>query len=222
MFTGGGVNVITKSGTNDYHGSAFFYGRNESLVRKGSNEVGELMEFPEFSESTFGLNLGGPIIKNKLFFFISGEMKKEKSQKDLNYIIDGSGSSIDYGHKDEADRFVSLLRGYGYDAGSYGPVSNDFDSKQLFFRLDWNINKNHRLTLRNNYVDANREILRRNASYAFAFESWTYLMESTTNSTVLQLNSTLGKNLFNELILNYTTIRDKRAPIVKPIHTRTN
>ena len=217
MFTGGGVNVITKSGTNDYHGSAFFYGRNESLVRKGSNEVGELMEFPEFSESTFGLTVGGPIIKNKLFFFISGEMKKEKSQKDLNYIIDGSGSSIDYGHKVEADRFVSILDNkYGYDPGSYGPVSNDFDSTHLFFRLDWNINKNHRLTLRNNYVDANREILRRNASYAFAFEDWTYLMESKTNSTVLQLNSTLGKNLFNELILNYTTIRDDRAPIGDP------
>ncbi|MEA3420861.1 MAG: TonB-dependent receptor, partial [Acidobacteriota bacterium] len=216
MFTGGGVNVITKSGTNDFHGSAFFYGRNESLVRTGSNEVGELMEFPEFSESTFGLTLGGPIIKNKLFFFISGEMKKEKSQKDLNYIIDGSGSSVDYGHKDEADRFVSILKGYGHDPGSYGPVSNDFDSKQLFFRLDWNINKNNRLTLRNNYVDANREILRRNASYVFAFENWTYLMESTTNSTVLQLNSTLKDNLFNELILNYTTIRDKRAPITDP------
>lgn len=217
MFTGGGVNVITKNGTNDFHGSAFFYGRNESMVRKGDNESGDLAEFPEFSESTYGLTFGGPLVKDKLFFFLSGEIKNEKSQKDLNYIIDGSGSPIDYGNKAEADRFVSILNDkYGYDPGSYGPVSNDFKSTQMFFRLDWNINTEHRLTLRHNYVDAEREILRRNASYAFNFEDVTYLMESTTNSTVLQLNSTLGTNLFNQLILNYTTIRDKRAPIGDP------
>jgi hypothetical protein len=214
MFTGGGVNVITKNGTNDFHGSAFFYGRNESLVRKGSNAVGsDLAEFPEFSESSYGLTFGGPLVKDKLFFFLSGEIKKEKSQKDLNYIIDGSGSSIDYGYKAEADRFVSILQNvYGYDPGSYGPVSNDFNSTQLFFRLDWNLSEAHRMTLRHNYVDADREILRRTANYAFSFENWTYLMKSTTNSTVLQLNSTLGSTLFNELIVNYTTIRDKRTP----------
>jgi hypothetical protein len=214
MFTGGGVNVITKYGTNDFHGSAFFYGRNESLVRTGSNDPGsDLIEFPEFSESAYGVTLGGPLMKNKLFFFVSGEIKKEKSQKDLNYIIDGSGSPVDYGYKDEADRFVSILQNqYGYDPGSYGPVSNEFNSTQLFFRLDWNINQNHKLTLRHNYVNADREILRRNVDYAFSLENWTYLMKSTTNSTVLQLNSTLGTNLFNELIVNYTTIRDKRTP----------
>jgi hypothetical protein len=214
MFTGGGVNVITKSGTNDFHGSAFFYGRNESLVRAGSNDVGsDLIEFPEFSEATYGLTFGGPLVENKLFFFVSGEIKKEKSQKDLNYIIDGSGSPVDYGYLDEAQRFVDILQNvYGYDPGTFGPVSNDFDSTQLLFKLDWNVNEKHRLSLRHNYVDANREILRRNVDYAFSLENWTYLMESTTNSTVLQLNSTLGQNLFNELILNYTTIRDKRAP----------
>ena len=215
MFTGGGVNVITKNGTNDFHGSAYFYGRNESLVRKGSNEPGsDLVEFPEFSESTYGLTVGGPIIKDKLFFFISGEMKKEKSQKDLNYYIDGSGSTVDYGNKADADKFVSILQNkYGYDPGTYGPTANEFDSTQLFMRLDWNINANHRLTLRHNYVDANREILRRNVTYAFSLSNNGYLMESTTNSTVLQLNSTLGNTLYNELILNLTSIRDNRSPL---------
>jgi hypothetical protein len=214
MFTGGGVNVITKYGTNDFHGSAFFYGRNESMIRAGSNEPGsKLIEFPEFNESSYGLTLGGPIIKNKLFFFVSGEIKKEKSQKDLDYVIDGSGSPVDWGHMAEAERFSNILQNtYGYDPGSYGPVSNEFNSTQLFFRLDWNINQNHKLTLRHNYVDADREILRRNSKSTFNFENYTYLMKSTSNSTVLQLNSTLGTNLFNELTLNYTTIRDKRTP----------
>ncbi len=217
MFTGGGVNAITKSGTNEFHGSAYYYGRNESLARKGSNDGGDLIEFPEFSINTYGLTFGGPIIKNKLFFFISGEIKNEQSQMDLDFVIDGSGGPNDYGHKAEADRFVSILNNtYGYDPGSYGPVSNEFKSKQLFLRLDWNLSDKHRLTLRHNYVDASREILRRNDPGWFNFEDYTYLMESTTNSTVLQLNSSFGKNLFNELILNYTTIRDKRAPIGDP------
>lgn len=218
MFTGGGVNVITKYGTNAFHGSAFFYGRNESLIRAGSNEVGsKLIEFPEFSESSFGMTLGGPLIKDKLFFFLSGEYKKEKSQKDLDYAIDGTGGPADYGKLAEAQRFVSILKDkYGYDPGSFGPVSNDFDSTQLFFRLDWNLSTKNRLTLRHNYVDASREILRRNSKTTFNFEDYTYLMASKTNSTVFQLNSTLGKNLFNELILNYTTIRDNRTPIGDP------
>jgi carboxypeptidase family protein len=213
MFTGGGVNVITKNGTNDFHGSAYFYGRNESLVRKGGGES-ELREFPEFNESSFGFTFGGPLIKDKLFFFMSGERKQEKSQKDLDYVIDGSGSSTDYGNKDDADQLISILSNqYGYDAGTYGSTANEFDSTQFFVRLDWNINENHRMTLRHNFVDANRDILRRNASYAFALSNQAYLMESTTNSTVMQLNSTLGNSLFNELILNYTTVRDNRSPI---------
>ncbi|MCP5102164.1 MAG: TonB-dependent receptor plug domain-containing protein [bacterium] len=214
MFTGGGVNVITKSGTNDFHGSAYFYGRNESLIRKGSNAVGsDLIEFPEFKESSYGITFGGPLVRNKLFFFVSGEIKKEKSQKDLDFVIDGSGSPVDYGYKDDAERMANILKTtYGYDPGAYGPVSNDFDSTQLLIKFDWNINRNHNLSLRHNYVDANREILRRNVDYAYSFENWTYLMQSTTNSTVLQLNSTLSSNLFNELIVNYTTIRDKRTP----------
>ncbi len=211
-FTGGGVNVVTKSGTNKMHGSAFFYGRNESLVRKG-DDMGDLSEFSEFNESTYGLSLGGPIMKNKLFYFLSFEQKNEKSQKDLNYVIDGSGSPVDYGHLEDAQRFTDLLNGYGYDPGSFGPVSNDFKSTQFLIKLDWNLSENHRLSLRNNYVKAEKEILRRTSAYSFNWENSGYLMESTSNSLVLQLNSNFGTNKFNELVLNYTTIRDNRGPL---------
>ncbi|MCP4213001.1 MAG: TonB-dependent receptor [bacterium] len=208
MFTGGGVNVVTKNGTNDYHGSAFMYTRGEGLVGLGPNNIA----LDEFSEKSYGLTLGGPIVKNKLFFFLSGELKEEKSQKDLNYWIDGSGEEWDYGNKEEADLFLSILQDrYGYDAGSYGPASNDFKSTQLFIRFDLNISEAHQLTLRHNFVDAEREIFRRDSRTSFSFENGGYMMESTTNSTVLQLNSTLSQNLFNELTLNYSTIRDKRG-----------
>ncbi|MCP4151424.1 MAG: TonB-dependent receptor, partial [bacterium] len=204
-FTGGGVNVITKSGTNEFHGSFSFYGRNEKMVGDGPSEY----EFAEFQESTYSMTFGGPIVKNKVFFFVNGEITRQKAPE--NYFIDGSGTDYDYGHKEDADRFVSLLNGYGYDPGTYGEIANEIKSDKIFFRLDFNLSDNHRLTLRDNYVKASRDILRRASDSSFTFGNGGYLMESKTNSLVLQLNSTLGQSLYNELTLNYTTIRDNRG-----------
>ncbi len=201
-FTGGGINVITKSGTNDFHGSAFYYGRNENLVGKGPSDY----DFAKFSESIYGATLGGALIKNKLFFFVSAEKANKKEPQD--YFIDGSGSANDFGHRSEADQFISILKGYGYDAGGYGEIANETKSDKLFFRLDWNINDKHRLTLRHNYVNASRESLYRTSSYGFNFGNAGVLYLNKTNSTVLQLNSNFSDKLFNEFILNYSTIRD--------------
>jgi outer membrane receptor for ferrienterochelin and colicin len=74
-FTGGGVNVITKSGTNEFHGSAYWYGRNEKWVGNGPDDY----EFNEFSDYTIGLSFGGPVIKNKLFFFLNAEMNRQET-----------------------------------------------------------------------------------------------------------------------------------------------
>lgn len=202
MFTGGGVNIITKGGTNDFHGSAYFEGRNESFVGKGPDDY----EFANFTESTYGLSFGGPIIKNKLFFFVSGERTKKSVPED--YYIDGSGAAYDWGHKDEVDRFVSILSSLGYDGGGYDQVVNDRTSNKLFARLDWNINEKHKLTLRHNFVDADYENLSRSSMYSFTLGNGGVVYKNKSNSTVLQLNSSFGKNLFNELIVNYQTIRD--------------
>lgn len=202
MFTGGGVNIITKSGTNQFHGSAYWEGRNEKFVGKGPNDV----DFSEFSESTFGASIGGPIIENKLFFFVNGEIAKKSTPED--YYIDGSGSEYDFGNLAEAERFVSIMQGYGYDAGGFGPVTNDRTSKKIFARLDWNISDRHRLTLRHNFVDAQLDALWRDDDEEFVFGNGGVEYNSKTNSTVVQLNSVLGDTLHNELIVNYTTIRD--------------
>jgi hypothetical protein len=202
MFTGGGVNIITRSGANDFHGSAYFEGWNESFVGNGPDDY----EFAKFTEKTYGLSFGGPIIKNKLFFFVSGEVSKKSVPED--YYIDGSGASYDWGHKAEADRFVQLLQGYGYDSGGYDAITNDRTSNKLFARLDWNISDKHKLTLRHNFVDADYENLYRDSQYSFTFGNGGVVYLNKTNSTVLQLNSSFSKDVYNELILNYQTIRD--------------
>lgn len=209
-FTGGGINVITKSGTNDFHGAGYYYGRNESLVGDGPGET----PFAEFSDSTYGISVGGPLIKNKLFFFFNYEQTQKKTPEDL--FIDGSGAAHDFGYKDEADRIISILKNYGYDAGGYDQWANETNSKKIFFRLDWNINDKHRLTLRNNYVDSYHEGLYRSSSYNFWLGNAGRVYNNWNNSTVLQLNSNFSEKLFNELIINYTKIEDDPTYMGEP------
>jgi len=211
-FTGSSLNAITRSGTNTFSGSAYYFGRNEDFVGKGFEDK----KYGSFSEKQYGFRIGGPIIKDKLFFFVSGEIGDNKMP--TTYVIDDSGASNDFGGsaitKADADRFVSILKNkYGYDPGGYGDGYKDVitDNSKIFVRMDYNISDKHRLTLRHNYVNGSSD---RNPSKAsnvvFPFADVYYELANKTNSTVAQLNSTLGENLFNELTLNYTTIRDKR------------
>lgn len=211
-FTGSSLNAITRSGTNTFSGSAYYFGRNEDFVGKGFQDK----KYGKFSEKQYGFRLGGPVIKDKLFFFVSGELGDNKVP--TTYVIDDSGAANDFGgnsvNKAEADRFVSILKDkYGYDPGGYGEGYKDVitDNAKIFARLDYNISDKHRLTLRHNYVKGSSD---RNPSKAsnvvFPFADVYYELNNKTNSTVAQLNSTLGSNLFNELTLNYTTIRDFR------------
>ncbi|MCG2809874.1 MAG: carboxypeptidase regulatory-like domain-containing protein [Candidatus Aminicenantes bacterium] len=212
-FTGSSLNAITRSGTNMFSGSAYYFGRNQDFVGQGPDKKA----YGEFTEKQYGFRVGGPVIKDKLFFFLSGEMGDNKIP--TNYVIDDSGSSNDFGlnsvTKADADRFVSILKNtYGYDPGGYGEGYKDViqDNSKIFVRLDYNISDKHRLTFRHNYVTGSRDNNPSKASSSvFPFADVYYELTNKTNSTVAQLNSTLGNNLFNELTLNYTTIRDSRA-----------
>jgi hypothetical protein len=211
-FTGAGLNAITRSGTNTFSGSAYYFGRNQDFVGKGPDNT----KYGTFSEAQYGFRLGGPIIKDKLFFFISAEMGRREVP--TTYVIDDSGNSNDFGGANvsvaDAQRFVDILKNtYGYDPGGFGEgyrkINNDND--KLFFRLDYNISSKHRLTLRHNYINGTQvNNPSKASSTVFPFGDDYYTLRSKTNSTVLQLHSTLGRDLFNELIINYTTIRDSR------------
>lgn len=215
-FTGGGINAITRSGTNKYEGSVYFLGRNEGFVGKGVDQV----KVADFSENTYGFRAGGPVIKDRLFFFLNGEYSIRKSPTTLG--ITGKGNASDFtaltGVTDlEAQRFDSVLSTYGYNAGSYGLKTLERPSTKFFARLDYNLSANHRLTLRHNYVDANDDNLFRStgvgSSDGFRFGNGGYGIANTTNSSVLQVNSTFGSNMHNEVILAYQTIRDKRKTL---------
>jgi len=211
-FTGASLNAITRSGTNTFSGSAYYFGRNQDFVGKGYTGKA----YGTFSDKQYGFRLGGPVLKDKLFFFLNGEMGS--SSTPTAWIIDDLNGPTDFGGADitkaDADRFVSILKDkYGYEAGAYGQGYRDVaaSNDKIFIRLDYNISPKHRLTLRHNYVTGDSD---QKASAAgatkFSFADNYYTLNNKTNSTVAQLNSTLGENLYNELTLNYSTIRDIR------------
>lgn len=197
-FTGGTVNAITRSGSNKFEGSLFEYFRNESFVGNGPDDE----KYPEFNEHQMGFRLGGPIFQDKLFFFVNGEYTT-RSQPNIQSLI-GPGQ----------DSLVNVVLNtaktkYNYNPGSYSNFTDETVSGKLFLRLDYNFDENNRLILRHNFVKANDDNMVRNAK-DFYFENSNYIFNSLQNSTVLQLNSTIGNNMTNEFRVAFTTIRDDR------------
>lgn len=214
-FTGGVINAVTKSGANEFFGSFFSCGRNQDFVGKGFQDVA----YPIFNESRTGLSFGGPVVKDKLFFFLSGELVQKNTPD--QWIIDDSGTVNDWGGTNvsltEAERFVSILDGYGYkNPTGVDKFIRDTDSGKLFARFDFNLSSNNRLTLRHNYVKGLNDLFFGRSATQFGLSDTGYIMRNTTNSTVLQLTSALSSNLSNELILNVSSIRDRRAGDFEP------
>jgi len=207
-FSGGGINAITRSGSNSFKGSVFFYDRDQDFFGDGPDELGE---FGEFDEQQYGFRLGGPIVKDKAFFFVNADIEERTTPTGVS--IDGSsGQAAGFGGLvDAANRFRDILiSNYGFDPGGLGENSLDNPSDKYFARLDFNINDSNNLTLRHNFVDAGRDI-NRPSIFFYEFPSETYRFENRTNSTVAQLNSVFGSNKFNELRVAFQTIEDRRA-----------
>ena len=201
-FTGGGINAVTRSGTNDLSASIYGFGRNQNSVGKSVTEPRE--KASDFYNYQTGVRVGGPIIKDKLFFFANGEISRRSEPLQF-----APGSSTSLFRPSEVDSVARFARGLGYDVGSTNEVVRRTESDKLFGRLDWNINDKNQLTLRHNYVDAFDDNITRSSNF-FRFGNNAYEFNNQTNSTVLQLISRFG-TVSNDLILGYSTINDKRS-----------
>ncbi|SIR32360.1 TonB-dependent receptor [Pontibacter lucknowensis] len=207
-FTGGGINAITRSGSNRFTGSAYYFGNNEALVGKSPDDA--RTRLPDFTDYQMGLRLGGPIIRDKLFFFVNGE--KTKRVAPLLFEPGSPGSNITV---DEANRVLSVANRLGYDPGSFRGIDDETLSDKIFARLDWNITDNHQLTLRHSYVyGENRDNSR--TPNALRFANNAEFFPSTTNSTVMQLRSQFGGQFANEALIGFTAVRDDRDIIGDP------
>ncbi len=197
-FTGGEINAITRSGTNQYTGSLYFFGQNQNFVGTSPDQFNTA--YPAFSNVQTGFRLGGPIMKDKLFFFVNGEITRER--KPLYDVMNPPNSAT--------QEFESVLAKYGYNPGSISTYTLLTPSNKLFARIDYNINEMNKLTIRDNYVDANEDNLTRTSSTLY-YSGSEYTFNDKTNSILAQLNSTFSPSVFNELIAGYTSIRDTRV-----------
>ncbi|MBX3044376.1 MAG: TonB-dependent receptor [Candidatus Kapabacteria bacterium] len=216
-FTGGAINAITRSGSNNLRGGGYFFGRNGSFV--GTSPDANRRPFDDFGESVIGARVGGPVFKNKLFYFMNGEYK---SRTDPFTIALGDPSALRFFplSADSLDiiRQISINQ-YNYDPGTFENYSRSTDAYKMFARLDYNISDKHRLTFRHNFVHAyqGKDITRAETFYSFSGQE--YLFNSMQNQSVLQLNSVFGSRFANELRVAITSIddsRDAQSPIRYP------
>jgi hypothetical protein len=224
-FTGAGINAVTKSGTNEFYGTAYYYFRNEGMVGK---KVGEV-ESPntDFSTMQAGGSIGGPIIKNKLFFFVNFEAER-REQLAHGFVADNgsnSGSNVTSVPDDSIQLVQARLRDYwNYEPGAYQGYNHLTSNNKLLVKLDWNINTKHKVTLRYNMLDAWKDILphpeaiigRGPTSYRLPFENSSYRIFNKIHSIVGEVNSMFSSNLSNNLLIAYTAFRDHREPHSEP------
>jgi len=228
-FVGGGVNAITKSGTNTFKGSAYIYHRNENM--RGDYADGQAISGARDKDrtTTYGATLGGPIIKNKLFFFGNFEYSKVPTVVNRwQCSANGVGNADTYTSRvtaDDMELVKKKLASYGYDTGSYTNFPADESNMKILARLDWNINNNHKLALRYNYTinrnwtltngsscDATtRATASRFSEYGMSFANSLYSMDNKVHTWSLDLNSRLSDALSNQFLATYSMIDDVRG-----------
>ena len=201
-FSGGGINAITKSGTNTFTGTAYAYYNDHNFYGR-SPLNGERLA--EQRTQIYGLSLGGAIVKNKLFFFLNGEFDLDSSPS--SYFVGDSGCNISEADaKSIADRFYALT---GYDGGGYGKQILKKRTGSLIARLDWNINSRNNLSLRYNFLDARKDEFVSSATL-LRFNGEGYTSIADTHSVVAELNSRVSDKMFNEFRVGYTRVHDGR------------
>jgi hypothetical protein len=201
-FSGGGINAITRSGSNSFRGTGYFFGRNQDLVGDGVSQT----PIAEFNQNQFGASLGGPLVQNKAFFF--GNVDFDRRDNPSGVSVSSSGQT--FGREAEVDRFISILQSrYGYNPGGKEEFIRTINSDKFFVRSDFNLSSRHQLTARHNYNDSLNDIGRPSVTAYYMPDAF-YQITNKTNSTVVQLNSTFG-TVVNEARFTYQRIRDRRG-----------
>lgn len=229
-FIGGGINAITKSGTNTFKGTAYVYHKNENL--RGDAICGEQITGARAKDrtTTYGFTLGGPIVKNKLFFFVNYEYVNtptianrwrgsEDGKEDTNNYI----SRTKLSDLQKVSDFVKNK--YGYDTGSYTNFPADESNQKILARIDWNINDKNHLAVRYNYTlnrgwnapnktsmdGGTRASGARTSQYSMSFANSMYAIDNSVHSISLDLNSRITDNLSNQFLATFSKLDDTRS-----------
>ncbi|MBP7172518.1 MAG: TonB-dependent receptor [Cloacibacterium sp.] len=220
-FAGAAINAVTRSGNNQFSGSIFNFWNSGSLT--GRKAYGRDF-YQKFSNETIGARISGPIIKNKLFFFLNVE-STEGSSPALNYSTVGSGtpgtpSRVLYSEMNDLREFMKNQ--LGFDIGAIDGYNNTSFSRKYMGRLDWNINDKNKLTLRYSHHDSQSDVPisnstsagwgnRTNRFNAISPQNSGYGIMDNTRSMVLELNSSISNKISNQFIATYNKQIEDRS-----------
>ena len=213
-FAGGSISAVTRSGTNEFEGSFYHLSRNEDLTGKtpgpDSDFVGgdKREKVNPFTAKTTGFRVGGPVIKNKLFFFFNAEFQRDETPQPF----DIGGYQGDASANDLTDLSNFLKKEYKYDAGAYDNNTAFTNANRFLVKFNYNLGDNHKLSARHSYTSIdNLEAVQSN-NFGIRFLNSSEFFPSVTNSTSLELKSALGNNMSNHLTIGLTKVVDDRDP----------
>lgn len=224
-FTGASVNAVTKSGTNEFHGTAYAFYRNQDMT--GNKIKGEKIFVPSLEQTQAGFSIGGPIIKNKLFFFTNFEID-ERSDLGSNFIANnGDGvTGVNESRVLETDlvNVSNALSSLGYETGAYQGFSHNSNSRKGIVKLDWNIDDNNKLAVIYNFLDASKDKPAHPSALGFRgpnastlqFQNSGYQINNKLSSFLVELNSKINEKVSNKLQAGYTHFDDFRNPFSSP------
>ncbi|WP_375324742.1 carboxypeptidase regulatory-like domain-containing protein [Flagellimonas sp. GZD32] len=234
-FTGASVNAVTKSGTNEFYGTVYGFYRNEDLT--GGKVKGEDVFKADLSQTQYGISIGGPIVKNKLFFFANFEKDDRTDLGSAGFVPNRGSGGINESRVLASDfelvsnilSQVSIGNGEFYDPGRFEGFNFDQESTKGIFKLDWNINENNRLAIIYNFLNASKEKPAHPTALGFRgpnlttlqFENAGYEINNKIRSVQVELNSTLSDEAINKLQVGYTHFDDFRNPKSTPAPTIT-
>ena len=222
-FTGAGVNTVTRSGTNQFSGSAYYFLRNEDFVgrKAGANAFNP----GTFNYSQVGARLGGPLIKDKLFFFTSYEEDKQTQPGILRTANPGgaavTGNMTRVLESDLIGLSNFLRERFDYETGPFGGYDNETPSQRFLTRLDYNLNDKNKFSLRYTLLNSNTDVnLSTSSSLGFgrannntflSFQNSNYQIKENIRSIVGEWNSLFGDRMANNFIIGYTSQDESRA-----------
>ncbi len=229
-FSGAGINTVTKSGTNKFVGDIYTYLKGPGT--QGYNVEDVTLAKSPFSFYTRGASLGGPIIKNKLFFYVNYEEVKQTAPAYTVVASNASSAatpgSVSQANTDTLAALSQFLQSkFGYNPGSFQGYSFATFSKKVTAKLDWNINSKNTLTLKYNYLRSYSEqpqstsrtgagFVRgpasQNFTYGLPFSGSKYLINNNFDILIAELNTRFSKSFSNKFQVGYTRERDPRAP----------
>jgi hypothetical protein len=225
-FIGGGINSVSRSGTNTYSGSVYQYMKNKDWQGYEVNAAPYTITAPkqDYTYDLKGFTASGAIIKNKLFLFVNGEQESTTTPGTIWSASTASnpanGSTISAANADSLNKLADFLKSkYNYDPGAYQGYSYVASSKRLTMKLDWNIDANNTFTFKYNYLKSANQIPPSNSGSVSSRQAGTtslpffgagYEINNNANVFIAELNTKLSNSMNNKLQVGYTALRDYR------------